>query len=119
MINMQFKLTIYTIIVFSMLLTAGNLFAAETKTFQITAQSYEFIPETISVNQGDKVVLNVTATDKDHGFGIEALNIDRALPKGKTVVIEFVAEKKGEFTIKCTKFCGLGHFWMKAKLIVN
>lgn len=34
------------------------------------------------------------------------------------VVIEFVASKKGEFTSKCTKFCGLGHFGMKAKLVV-
>jgi cytochrome c oxidase subunit 2 len=110
---------IFSIIVFSLLLTAGNLFAAETKTFQLTAQSYEFLPDTIRVNQGDKVILNITAIDKDHGFGIKAMNINRSLPKGKTVTIEFVAKKKGEFKIKCTKFCGFGHFGMQAKLIVS
>lgn len=46
-------------------------------------------------------------------------NIDRVLPKGEMVTIEFVADKKGEFTISCTKFCGWGHFGMKAKLIVS
>jgi cytochrome c oxidase subunit 2 len=106
-------------IAFSLLLAAGNLFAAETKTFQIAAQRYKFSPVTINLNQEDKVVLNVTATDKDHGFGIKALNIDHELPKGRTVVIEFVAARKGEFTIHCTKFCGFGHFGIKAKLFVN
>jgi cytochrome c oxidase subunit II len=106
-------------IVLSLLITAGNLFAAETKTFQITAKQYEFIPNPIVVNQGDTVVLNVTAIDKDHGFGLKAFNIDRKLPKGETQTIEFVADKKGEFIIKCTKFCGFGHFGMKTKLIVN
>lgn len=103
----------------ALLAGTGTLHAAETKTFQITAKKYEFIPGTIKVNLGDKVVLNITATDTNHGFGISALNIDQALPQGKTVTIEFVADKKGEFTIKCTKFCGWRHSFMKGKLIVS
>ncbi len=110
---------IYLFMAFSLLTGAGNLHAAETKTFQITAKKYEFNPDTIKVNQGDKVILQVTATDRAHGFGIKELNIDRVLPQGKTVTIEFVANQKGEFTISCTKFCGWGHFDMKAKLIVS
>jgi cytochrome c oxidase subunit 2 len=110
---------IFPIIVSALLFTAGNLLAAETKTFQLTAQSYEFLPDTIRVNQGDKVILNITAIDKEHGFGIKKMNISQSLPKGKTVTIEFVAEKKGEFKINCTKFCGFGHFGMEAKLIVS
>lgn len=116
---MKFKLLVFTMIVVSLFVSAGNLFAAETKTIQITAKSYAFVPGTIHVNQGDTVILKVTAVDRDHGFGISEYNIDRALPKGKTETIEFVADKKGEFTIKCTKYCGLGHFKMKATLIVS
>jgi cytochrome c oxidase subunit II len=119
MINTPLRSMIFPVIVFALLFTAGNLFAAETKTYQITAQSYEFLPDTIRVNQGDKVILNITAIDKDHGFGIKAMDINQRLPKGKTVTIEFVAEKKGEFKINCTQFCGFGHFGMKAKLIVS
>jgi len=103
----------------SLLTSTGNLRAAETNTFQITAKKYEFNPDTIKVNQGDKVILQVTATDREHGFGIKELNIDRVLPKGQTVTIEFIPNKKGEFTISCTKLCGWGHFGMKAKLIVS
>ena len=32
----------------------------------------------------------------NHGFGIDALNINKALPQGETVVVEFVADRKGE-----------------------
>ena len=93
--------------------------AAETKVINITAQKYEITPETISVNLGDKVVLEVTATDTEHGFGLDAFDIGQNLPKGKTVTIEFVADKQGEFTIKCTSFCGWGHFGMNGKLVVS
>ena len=96
-----------------------NVADAETKTFQVTAKKYEFIPGTIKVNLGDKVLLQVTAVDTEHGFGIDALNINQALPKGKTVTIEFVADKNGGYTIRCIKFCGWGHFFMKGKLIVS
>ena len=119
MFDIRLNRYIFFMMVIVLLVSAGKLRAAETKTFQITAKKYEFIPGTINVNQGDKVVLQVTAVDTEHGFGISALNIDQVLPQGKTVTIEFVAEKKGEFTIKCTKFCGWGHFFMKGKLIVS
>jgi len=119
MSTIRTNLYIFIIIILAAVAGSGELSAAETKTFQMTAKKYEFIPAVINVNQGDKVVLQVTATDRAHGFGIQEFNVDRALPEGETVTIEFVADRKGEFTIKCTKFCGWGHFSMKAKLIVS
>jgi cytochrome c oxidase subunit 2 len=98
--------------------SAGSVLADEATVIKVTAQKYHFTPETITVHQGDKVVLEVTAIDTDHGFGIAAYNINELLPKGKTVTIEFTADKKGKFTIKCTHFCGLGHFWMSGTLEV-
>ncbi len=119
MFDIRINRYVFFLMVIVLFAGSGKLHAAETKTFQITAKKYEFIPETIKVNQGDKVVLQITAIDTDHGFGISALNIDQALPKAKTVTIEFVADKKGEFTIKCTKFCGWKHPFMTGKLIVS
>jgi cytochrome c oxidase subunit 2 len=93
--------------------------AEEVKTFEVKAKNYKFHPDTITVNKGDKVVIKAIAVDKDHGFGIEAYDIDQPLPKGKWVTVEFTADKKGEFTLRCTKFCGWRHFSMKGKLIVQ
>jgi cytochrome c oxidase subunit 2 len=119
MLDKRIHRLIYLFTAIVLLAGAGNLYAQETQTFKITAKKYDFTPGTINVNQGDKVVLQITATDRDHGLGIKAYNIDREVPKGEMVTIEFVADKKGEFTISCTKFCGWGHFNMKARLIVS
>lgn len=104
------------LLVFSSVAVAS---ANETKVIKMTAEKYDFTPETINVNLGDKVVLEITATDTEHGFGLSAFDIDQKLPQGQTVTIEFVADKKGEFTFKCTSFCGWGHFGMDGKLIVS
>jgi heme/copper-type cytochrome/quinol oxidase subunit 2 len=93
--------------------------AEEVKTFEVKADDYKFIPDTITVNKGDKVIIKAIAIDKDHGIGIKAFNIEQSLPKGKWVTIEFTADKKGKFPIHCTLFCGWKHFWMKGKLIVK
>lgn len=93
--------------------------AEEIKTFEVKADNYQFIPDTIEVNQGDKVIIKALAVDKDHGFSIKQFNIDQPLLKGQWVTMEFVADRVGEFTIRCSKFCGWKHFWMKGKLIVK
>ncbi len=108
-------LTFVVIIVLSF-----SLSKAETvKIFEIKAKKYIFEPNTIRVNHGDKVILNIIATDRAHGIGIKAFNIKSLLPKGKSVTVEFTADKKGEFPIVCTKFCGWKHSIMKGKLIVE
>jgi heme/copper-type cytochrome/quinol oxidase subunit 2 len=93
--------------------------AEEVKTFEVKAENYKFNPDIITVHKGDKVIIRAIAIDKDHGLGIKAFNIKENLPEGKSVTIQFTADKEGEFTFRCTKFCGWKHFWMKGKLIVK
>ncbi len=109
------NLSIIGIIVLSFSL----LKAEEVKIFEIKADNYKFNPDTVVVNEGDKVIIKAIAVDKDHGIGIKAFNIKQPLPKGELIAIEFTADKKGEYSIVCTKFCGWKHFWMKGKLIVK
>ena len=85
----------------------------------MTAKKYEFSPGEIRVQRGETVKLSITALDRKHGFKIEALDIDRELPKGEVVTIEFTADRVGSFPIACSKFCGLGHGKMKGQLIVE
>ena len=75
---------------------------------KVTAKKYEFNPSTIKVKQGDHVRLVVTALDHDHGFKLEAFNIEQLLKKGEAVTIEFTADKAGTFPIECSHFCGFG-----------
>jgi cytochrome c oxidase subunit 2 len=91
----------------------------EVRDIAITAKKYEFSPSEIRVRQGEAVRLSITALDRKHGFKIEALDVDRELPKGEVVTIELQADRAGTFPIACSKFCGLGHGKMKGQLIVE
>jgi rhodanese-related sulfurtransferase len=93
--------------------------AAETRKIGVISKQYEFIPETIEVMRGDKVKLYVTSTDVTHGLAIPAFGVDSSFEKGELTVIEFVPDKVGEFEIKCSVFCGIGHRGMRGTLIVG
>lgn len=92
----------------------------EVKEFDLVAKKWEFVPSTITVNQGDKVILHVTSADVEHGIGLSEFGIStKNIVPGKTTDIEFIADKKGEFSFKCNVFCGSGHSDMKGMLIVK
>ncbi len=86
---------------------------------KMTAKKYRFDPNEITVKKGQHVKLLITALDRDHGFKLEAFNINQKLKKGETETIEFTADKTGTFPFQCSEFCGLGHGKMKGKLVVE
>jgi cytochrome c oxidase subunit 2 len=91
----------------------------DVKEFTMTAKQWEFVPNTIIVNQGDTVKLTITSVDVTHGFNLPAFGIKEILDPGKTVRVEFVADKEGTFTFACHIPCGRGHGTMNGKLIVE
>lgn len=86
---------------------------------EMTAKQWEWNPATITVNEGDTVKLNIKNTDVAHGFAIFEFDVNEKLPPGKTATVEFVADKKGEYTFFCSVPCGSGHRGMKGTLIVK
>ncbi len=86
---------------------------------QMTARKYEFTPSTIHAKAGQPVELIITAVDHEHGFKIDALHINKKLPKGQPVTVEFTPTEAGTFPFECSHFCGLGHGKMKGELIVE
>jgi len=86
---------------------------------QMTAQKYDFKPDTITVKKGDRVKLVITSVDRDHGLKIDAFRVNQKLPKGQPVTVEFTADQAGTFPFECSQFCGLGHKKMKGKLQVE
>lgn len=89
------------------------------KKFNITAKRFEFTPSTITVNRGDTVKINLTATDTGHGISIPEFNFSLKADQGETKTGEFVATKTGTFTFFCNVVCGEGHKDMKGTLIVK
>jgi heme/copper-type cytochrome/quinol oxidase subunit 2 len=104
---------------------------AKVKEIPISVQSWAFTPNVINVNKGDVVKLDFTTAQDDanlyngHGFGIDSYNVNVFLVKGANQSIEFVADKPGTYTFRCTSFCvepgGLvaHHFDMTGQLVVH
>ena len=86
---------------------------------KMTAVKYKFTPDIITVKKGDHVKLVITALDREHGFKLEAFQIDKTLPKGQPVTVEFTADRAGTFPFQCSRFCGFGPKRMKGQLVVE
>ncbi|MDR1350330.1 MAG: Sec-dependent nitrous-oxide reductase [Zoogloeaceae bacterium] len=80
-------------------------------------------PETIEVEVGDEVTINLTnlerAQDETHGFAISAYNIHASIEPGKTVAVKFIADKEGVYPYYCTEFCSALHLEMMGYLLVK
>jgi cytochrome c oxidase subunit 2 len=91
---------------------------AKEVTIAMKAYRYAFDPGDITVYEGQKITLNITAIDHKHGFKLDGYGINVVLPEGEVTTVTFVADKAGEFPFKCSVFCGPGHFGMKGVLKV-
>jgi len=87
--------------------------------FNMEAKQWEFIPSTITVNEGDHVVLKIKSIDVTHGLFIREFNVNERLVPGKTITVEFDADKKGTFPLICNVQCGAGHSSMRGSIIVQ
>jgi plastocyanin len=105
--------------------------AGKVKDITMKAESWRFTPNIIEANKGDLVRLHFTTAQDEvalyngHGFGIEGYNVNAFLLKGTQQTVEFIADKPGTFTFRCTSFCSApeaaleNHFNMVGKLIVH
>ena len=91
----------------------GKTIGEDTREFTIKAFRFGYSPDVIEVNKGDFVRINIENTDTTHGIRIPELDL-----KGETI-IEFTANKIGEFSWYCTVYCGEGHKAMSGKLVIK
>lgn len=89
------------------------------KEFSMTAKQWSFDPPIITVKQGDRVRIKIKSTDVIHGFALNDFNIKVVLIPNKEETVDFIADKKGEFTFFCSVICGESHKDMTGKLIVK
>ncbi|VVA43995.1 Cytochrome c oxidase subunit II [Candidatus Roizmanbacteria bacterium] len=93
--------------------------SGKVKDFSMIAKQWQFDPSIINVKQGDKIRLKIKSIDVTHGFSLLDFNVNENLEPGKEIIVEFIADKKGEFTFFCSVICGTGHSGMKGKLVVE
>lgn len=95
------------------------LAAPTTREIRLDATQYAFAPGRVRVNQGDRVVITLTASDVVHGFYLDGYGIETSVEPGQTKQIEFVADRRGKFRFRCSVTCGAMHPFMIGELIVG
>ena len=75
------------------------------RSFSLSVTGGKFVPETVIVNAGDTVHINITATDKDYDFYQPDYGLSTSLPKGIQKVVEFQATAQDKYTFYC-QACG-------------
>lgn len=91
---------------------------APVKRIKMYARNWDWTPDEIRVKKGTRVVIDFVSEDANHGFQLKAYKIKVNLPQDKRAQIEFVADKVGKFSWRCSRPCGNGCAKMTGKLIV-
>lgn len=87
---------------------------------EITARSWEFVPNLVLVKVNQPVELVVTSVDVDHGIEFTDLDVPmERVPAGRTVIVRFIPDKPGVYNFRCAVVCGTGHDRMQGLLIVE
>lgn len=77
-------------------------------------------PARIVVKQGQKVRLRILADDVTHGFQLLHFGADAgAIKTGTTKVVEFTADRAGEFPFYCSVRCSPLHMALMGTLVVE
>lgn len=86
-------------------------------------QSVEGRDDITTVNEivvpvGRPVIVQLSAKDVIHSFGIPAMRVKQDANPGMTVPVWFTPTRAGEYDVACSQLCGLGHYRMRAVLRV-
>ncbi len=107
-----------------LLFIIGSLFCATSSFadehfFEIKAKKFSYDPHIIKVNKGDKVRIRLISEDVTHGIFVDGYGIETQAYPGQEGYIEFVANKTGRYSFRCSVTCGEFHPYMIGYLIVE
>ena len=86
---------------------------------RIEASQYQFTPGVIDVRRGDRVTIELVATDVVHGLYLDGYGVQLSADPGRTERLTFVADRSGSFRFRCSVTCGAMHPFMIGKLRVG
>jgi cytochrome c oxidase subunit II len=72
----------------------------------------------IVVPIGRPVIVQLSAKDVIHSFGVPAMRVKQDANPGMLTPVWFTPTRAGDYDIACSQLCGLGHYRMRAVLRV-
>lgn len=87
--------------------------------FRVEAGDFAYAPASLRVNPGDRVTINLVATDVVHGLYVDGYGLSVSADPGQTARLTFVADRPGTFRFRCSVTCGPLHPFMIGQLNVG
>jgi len=105
---------------------APNAFAAELPIVEpppggdayLVGRMWQWYPA-LRLRLGETYRIHLSALDLQHGFSLQPLNMNFQAVPGYDHVLTITPTSKGEFTIVCNEFCGIGHHAMTGRIFVE
>lgn len=111
------------VVVVSFLLVAGVLAwrtpAPQDRFLAVTAQRFSYTPHIIHVSRGDRITLRLLSKDVHHGFYLDGYDLETNARPGQEGSLQFVADRTGRFSFRCSTTCGPFHPYMVGYLKVG
>jgi cytochrome c oxidase subunit 2 len=92
---------------------------AAARVIRVTAKKFEFEPSVITVKKGELVELELSTSDRRHGFDAPGLGIHAEIKPGTSTRVQLKPDKAGHFPFHCNVFCGDGHEEMTGEIVVT
>jgi cytochrome c oxidase subunit 2 len=86
---------------------------------QISAHQFTYSPDTVSLELGVAVTLELTSEDVWHGFNLPDFNLRADILPGEPTRVRLVPDKAGTFTFLCDHYCGWNHENMNGTIVVQ
>jgi len=93
--------------------------ATEAPVIRLTAKKFEYNRREITLQKGVPAVLEITSSDRVHGFNLPDFALRGDAIPGVVTRIRFTPGKTGRFVFFCDVFCGDGHEEMGGTIIVK
>lgn len=89
------------------------------RTIAISAHRFAYSQPEIHVKKGVPLTLELTSTDRVHGFNLPDFHVRTDIVPGKVTRVRILPDKAGHFVFFCDHFCGEGHENMSGMLVVE
>lgn len=102
-------------------LADGSVQAVEGRPIPVTVMQFGYLPGVLRLRTGETYTLELVAQDVAHGFSLQmgSSSLNAVLMPGMMTMLELTPTQPGEYLIICNEYCGIGHQFMKSKLVVE
>ena len=86
---------------------------------RVEASKEGFRPKVVNVRKGESLRLQLSSSDSEHCFALEAFRVEKRILPGKTTTVDLVPDRTGTFPFYCCLETGAAADREHGRLVVT